>query len=269
MISIGTTFNYDITLEDQLPMIRRAGFSHVSLGARIEHSNYLKAAGQRVIRGMVEDHGLAVCSVHTPLGEGLDISSPDNDISDNTVEIYQRCIEAAQFLCAGVVIFHPTRYMKFDDIELRKKTVVRNVERILGGVGTKDVKLAIENDRFGLSNDVLAYSLDEIIDTRYGLCYDSSHDNLVGRPLALLEKYGSRLLATHISDNHGEKDDHLLPFEGSYDWPGFYTLFSRIPFRGIFLLEVEMRESMFKQPEVFLREAFTRGERILSSCRRT
>ena len=266
MISIGTTFNYDIALKDQLPMIKEAGFSHISLGANTEHADYLSVPVRKTIKSMIRDNGLAICSVHVPFGKALDISSPDSSISDGTIETYKRCIEAAQLLGAGIVIFHPTRYMRFDDIELRKRTITRNVERVLGSAGSGDVQLAVENDRFEPSNDVLAHSLDEINDARYGFCYDSSHDNLVGTTFTLLEKYGSRLRATHISDNRGEEDDHLLPFEGSYDWPGFYTLFSRIPYAGIFLLEVEMRESMFKQPEVFLREAFDRGERILHSC---
>ncbi len=266
MISIGTTFNYDIALKDQLPMIKGAGFSHISLGANIGHADYLSGTARRNIKAMVMDHGLAICSLHVPFGKDLDISSPDNNISDRTVETYQRCVEAAHQLGAGVVIFHPTRHMRFDNLEQRKRAITRNIEKMLNSAGVEGVKLAIENDRFDPSNDVLVHSLDEITDARYGLCYDSSHDNLVAKTHALLEKCGSRLLATHISDNRGKEDDHLLPFEGCYDWPCFYTLFSRIPFQGVFLLEVEMRASMFKEPEVFLREAFERGERILHSC---
>lgn len=269
MISIGTTFNYEIALKDQLPKIREAGFSHISLGANIDHADYLSGPARKDIKAMVRDHGLAICSLHVPFGKDLDISSPDSNISDNTVETYQRCVEAAEHLGAGTVIFHPMRYMRFDDLEQRKRAITRNIEKMLGSTGAGGVNLAIENDRFDPSNDVLVHSLDEIADARYGFCYDSSHDNLVAKTFALLERYGSRLLATHISDNRGEEDDHLLPFEGCYDWPGFYTLFSRIPFQGIFLLEVEMRASMFKEPEVFLREAFERGERILHSCGKT
>ena len=266
MISIGTTFNYDIALKDQLPMIREAGFSHISLGANIGHADYLSGSARQTIKAMTGDHGLAICSLHVPFGERLDISVPDRAISDNTVETYERCIEAAQFLGARAVIFHPTRYLQAEHMAQRKKTIVRNVTKLLGGLGPGDVKLAIENDCYGPSNDVLAHSLDEIIDARYGFCYDSSHDNLAGRRLAVLVKYGSRLLATHISDNRGAQDDHLLPFEGAYDWPGFCTLFSRIHYSGVFLLEVEMRESRFKSPAVFLGEAFARGRKILRSC---
>jgi sugar phosphate isomerase/epimerase len=27
-----------------------------------------------------------------------------------------------------------------------------------------------------------------------------------------------RIAAVHVHDNHGEKDEHLLPFEGGIDW---------------------------------------------------
>jgi len=268
MISIGTTFNYEIALKDQLPMVKEAGFSHVSLGARIEHSNYLTTAGQKIIRGMVESHGLAVCSIHTPFGKDIDISSPQRDVAYHTVEMYKKCSEAAQYLSARVVIFHPTAYLRSDQIDSRKKTIVRNVEKLLDCIGKTSIRLAVENDSCEPANDVLTYSLDEITDGRYGFCYDSSHDNLVEQPLALLEKYGYRLLTTHISDNRGEKDDHMLPFEGSYDWDGFCKIFSRLGFNGVFLLEVETRESAFESPQQFLGEAFERGERILRTCRK-
>ncbi|UCD19677.1 MAG: sugar phosphate isomerase/epimerase [candidate division WOR-3 bacterium] len=268
MISIGTTFNYEIALRDQLRVVKGAGFSHVSLGARVEHSNYLTTRGQEDIRALVQGHGLAVCSVHTPFGEGLDISSPHRGTGDETVDVYRKCIEAAHCLSARVVIFHPTAYQISDNIEIRKKMIVRNLEKLLDHLGKTGVTIAVENDSHDPANDILSFSLDEIGDVRYGFCYDSSHDNLVAEPLALLEKYGSRLFTTHISDNRGDKDDHMLPYQGIYDWNRFCKVFARIGFFGVFLLEVEMRESGFKSPDIFVREAFVRGERLRKACQR-
>ena len=266
MISIGTTFNYGISLREQLPLIKTAGFTHISIGARIEHSDYLENEGKKKIRTMVDGYGLEVCSIHTPFGQGMDISAPDVAISERTVEIYQRCIDTAAYLSARVVIFHPTAYLRSDRIDKRKDVLVRNVERLLGHAKKEGVKLAVENDSYEPSNDLLGHSLDEIADSAYGFCYDSSHDNLVRRPLVLLDKYGHRLLTTHISDNHGENDDHILPFEGTFDWAGISKVFPRDTFGGIFLLEVEMRESAFKSPGEFLSEAFKRGEKLRRAC---
>lgn len=36
--SISTTFNYEIPINEQLVLIKNAGFTHVSLGMNYEHS---------------------------------------------------------------------------------------------------------------------------------------------------------------------------------------------------------------------------------------
>jgi sugar phosphate isomerase/epimerase len=64
----------------------------------------------------------------------------------------------------------------------------------------------------------------------------------------------------HASDNHGERDDHLIPGRGSIDWEDVLAELRDIDFRGPFT--VELRD-------------YTRGEdppyrsfeEILSGCR--
>jgi len=267
-VSIGTTFNYDIPLREQLPMLGRLGFRYISLGARVNHSGYLSTSGRRRIKKMVASHGIRICSLHTPLDRNMDISSTDNVKTRKTMECYRRCIDAAQYLGARVVIFHPTAYKQFDEPGWRKQVIVESVHRLLDYARDTDVSLAVENEHFRPANDILSFSLDTITNAKYGFCYDTSHDNLTNHPLKLLKKYGHRLMTTHISDNRGERDDHMLPYEGSFPWPAFCQTFSRINFRGIFLLEVEMRESAFVSPSEFLQEAFIRGQRLLRSCRK-
>ena len=267
-MSIGTTFNYDIPLTEQLPLIARVGFRYVSLGARLEHSGYLTMSGQKKITNLATRYGLGVCSIHTPFAENVDISSPDAKKIRRTVDCYKRCIDAAQQLGARVVIFHPTAYRQFDDVDARKKVIVENVYRLLDFSRDAEVTLAIENEHSAPANDILRFSLDSVSDTRYGFCYDTSHDNLTGHPLRIFQRYAHRLLTTHISDNHGKQDDHMLPYEGCFPWPGFCRNFSKIRFEGIPLLEVEMRESAFASPGEFLQEAFARGQRLLNACRK-
>ncbi len=81
--------------------------------------------------------------------------------------------------------------------------------------------------------------------------------------MAILRRYGRRIITTHISDNRREHDDHMLPFEGTYDWDQFAQAFARVKFNGVFLLEVEMRESAFKDPREFLKQAYERGQILL------
>ena len=267
MISIGTTFNYDIPLREQVFMIEKAGFTHISLGGgNVEHSGYLTAMGQKSIRKVTRETGLEICSIHAPFKGDADISSSDRKTAGHTLDLFKKCIDATVNLRAKTLIFHPSPD-NIDDIDYRKKILVEQVYKLLEYIGNQNLQLAVENLRSVLASKVLSFSLDKIANSKYGLCYDSSHDNLVRNPLAILKRYGKQLITTHIADNAGVNDDHILPFEGSFPWDKFCEILSETGFSGIFLLEVEMRNSAFKVPEEFLKEAFVQGQKLIMRIR--
>ena len=261
-LSIGTTFNYSIPLKDQLPMIKAAGFTHISLGANLEHSGYLDPARRRELKQRLAENGLRVCSVHAPFLRNMDISSPDQAVARSSLDQVNQSIDAAADLDAGIVIFHPYADQALDDPR-RKDILTSQVIAMFDHIADRNVRLATENLPVEVLNEILIHSLNIIGSPRYGLCYDSSHDNLTSQPMAILRRYGKRIITTHISDNRKEKDDHMLPFEGTYDWDQFTSAFSRLKFTGVFLLEVEMRESAFKEPAEFLQQARQRGQTLL------
>lgn len=262
-LSIGTTFNYSIPLKKQLSMIKTAGFTHISLGGGdLTHSRYLDPEGRDNLKSWLSEFDIKICSLHVPFRSGVDISAPDPDPSAAALALVRQCIDAAVELAAAVVIFHPGPDGAADD-DRRRDILTRQVTRLIDHIGSRPIKLAIENIRNEALTRALGYSLDKVSSPGYGLCYDTSHDNLTGRPMEILIKYGSRLIATHISDNRGEKDDHQLPYEGVIDWGKFCGIFARLKYPGPLLLEVEMRESAFHDPAEFLREAYTRGKKLL------
>lgn len=54
---------------------------------------------------------------------------------------------------------------------------------------------------------------------RVGICYDFGHAHLTGGfHRQNLNRIGKRLKATHVADNHGKADEHLMPFYGTIDW---------------------------------------------------
>ncbi len=60
-----------------------------------------------------------------------------------------------------------------------------------------------------------------IEDTRIGglrLCYDAGHANLEGEAVSGFEGVHDFVATAHIHDNHGEKDEHLMPFDGTIEW---------------------------------------------------
>jgi len=52
-----------------------------------------------------------------------------------------------------------------------------------------------------------------------GVCLDLGHAHMtVGVPTAIAT-LGGRIVQVHAHDNHGMKDEHLWPGDGSIDWP--------------------------------------------------
>ena len=262
-LSIGTTFNYAIPLKEQLPRIKAAGFTHVSLGGGdLGHSGYLDPERRKDLNRWMTDNGIRICSIHVPFRAGVDISSPETAPAQAALDLIKQCIDAAEELSATTVIFHPGPDQTGDDVR-RKETLTGHVIKLIEYAGSRNIKLAAENLRNEFLNGAICHSLDMIRSPKYGFCFDTSHDNLTSRPLEILKKYGDRMIATHVSDNNGREDDHMLPYEGRIDWEKFCGIFRRIDYPGIFLLEVEMRESAFKDSDEFLRQAFTRGQKLL------
>lgn len=265
-LSITTGFNYDYSFSDLLPLIKRAGFSHISLGGgNPDHSGYLHPTGQANIRRLTSAAGLKICSIHAPFF-GLDISSPDPSTAQTALDAVKRALDGAAAVEAPVVIFHPfsPRLVKDGELDRRKAVMADQVDKLLKHIGSAGVRLAVENMGVELADALVRDSLDRFQTPAYGLCYDTSHDNLTAAPLALLRAYGHRLLTTHVSDNLGQTDDHMLALTGRLDWPGFIDVFSKLNFKGVFLLEPEMSASPQARVEDFLAEAYAGGREIMT-----
>jgi sugar phosphate isomerase/epimerase len=53
-----------------------------------------------------------------------------------------------------------------------------------------------------------------------------------------IETVSEHLITTHVHDNRGRTDDHLVPFEGTIDWPAALTAVQKVGYDGTFVLEI-------------------------------
>ena len=73
-----------------------------------------------------------------------------------------------------------------------------------------------------------------------GVCYDFGHANLTGGfHRQNLRVLGGRIRAVHVQDNHGQADEHLLPFFGSIDWEDAMRGLAESGYRGDLTFEVQ------------------------------
>jgi sugar phosphate isomerase/epimerase len=50
------------------------------------------------------------------------------------------------------------------------------------------------------------------------ICFDTGHAHMTGGVQSAFRALQERIAAIHVHDNHGDEDEHLLPFEGEIDW---------------------------------------------------
>ena len=110
-----------------------------------------------------------------------------------------------------IAVVHPCERMKPDFTQIalnRWQKIVKSAEEI-------GITIAIENLRY---LDVIDYLFDNIESDNLKICYDAGHNHCNSNDAFDFEKYNNKIVATHIHDNDGEKDLHLIPFHGNIDW---------------------------------------------------
>ncbi len=74
-----------------------------------------------------------------------------------------------------------------------------------------------------------------------GVCLDLGHAHMtVGIPAAIAT-FGARIVQVHAHDNHGLKDEHLCPGEGSIDWPATAAALNALPAPPAVVLELSSK----------------------------
>ena len=251
--SISTTFDYRIPIEQQLPMIRKAGFTHVSFGMNYEHSGLLDEANWPRLQKLLDENDLAVDTVH-----GYDLDRKDS------IEKNEILARAAKALGAPVVVIHCTVFW-FEDDEYEEKYQlvagrIKEMERIAKETG---IRFAFENMVPGKPTD-LCVEMVKMADPEYiGFCYDSSHDQIDGpRPMDLLSELQDRVIAVHLSDRIREFVDHVIPGEGFVRFDEITPLLKASPFKCPILMEVGVENSKYKDAEELVAKAHEAAEEL-------
>jgi sugar phosphate isomerase/epimerase len=71
-----------------------------------------------------------------------------------------------------------------------------------------------------------------------GLCLDFGHAHIDGEIVDAIETVSEHLITTHVHDNRGRTDEHLVPLDGTIDWPAALTAVQKIGYEGPLILEV-------------------------------
>lgn len=180
---------------------------------------------------LVAKTGLQVHTVHFPQERMADMWR-EGDAGDRlTEEIIAALREISERKISHMVV-HTTRRLETPE---PNETGLKRFARAAEAAERCGVDLAVENTRFLRYN---RYLFDRIDSPRLAFCYDCGHNNCFTPKEDALELFGDRLVTTHLHDNHGIRDEHMLIGEGSVD---LNRVFRRLVDRGVKEFNLESR----------------------------
>jgi len=124
-----------------------------------------------------------------------------------------------------------------------------------------DVVAALEN--LGNTEFDTAEHLSELYDAigkpeRFGFCWDTGHANLSPASkdcqAQSIMSLGSRLKCTHIQDNHGQKDEHILPMMGEIVWPPIVKALKTSGYQGDFTYETAQNVKFLPDDDILRKD---------------
>ena len=190
------------------------------------HLDYHNAADVRRAGERMRALEISPVSLHAPFSQRIDITSPnDADREAAVMELILACEAAALMGCENVVLHPgPEREGRPPPRGVFPAHAPRRRGAEPGGVRCRalGVRLLLENMlahlMFGHVRDMM-YLLGEIKTNDVGTCLDTGHAHLAREMGVVIQKLSGHLKMVHINDNHGDRDDHLAPGDGSIDWP--------------------------------------------------
>ena len=262
---------------EHLLEIAEFGFRQLELFATVGHFDYHDVAAADRLAGWLDEAGLRLHSVHAPIveylrggtwGPPLSTAAADEQARLRAVTETIAAVNLASRLPYSYLVLHlgipdpPSPGSDDNDAEAAR----RSLEEIAAAAAPLGVQLAVEviPNRISEAEELVRFLEDdvELPSPGAGICLDLGHAFLMGDVAEAIETVSGHLVTTHVHDNKGKEDDHLVPPEGGIDWPLTLMSLQKVGYEGAIVFEVADTSS----PRSVLQktvEARRRFERIL------
>jgi len=234
---------------EHLTEIAAHGFEAVEVFATRSHFDYHDQAAIAQLGTWLKETGLALHGIHAPItdrllpgdrwGDAISNAVSDDARRQAAVREADAALNIARRIPADVFVVHlGTPAAKGG--ENNRAAAFRSVEEICRLAEPVGIRVALEVIPNPLSDaaalvDLLEQDLDA---PRTGICLDFGHAFLMGDVADTIEIVSEHLITAHVHDNHGKKDDHLVPFEGRIDWDIALMTMQKVGYDGTYLMEL-------------------------------
>jgi sugar phosphate isomerase/epimerase len=116
----------------------------------------------------------------------------------------------------------------------------RSVETIAARAADLGIRVALEVIPNALSHPEALVRLieEEIEEPNVGICLDYGHAHLLGDVGDAVETLSGHITTTHVHDNRGARDEHLVPYAGGIDWDWAMMETQKVGYDGVLMFEV-------------------------------
>jgi sugar phosphate isomerase/epimerase len=229
--------------------ISRSGVRNIEVFCATPHFAYADEPTIRDLANALEEYNLTLHSLHAPtqrdLAPGRESGFPIS-ISDaervrrlDAVDEVKRALEVAERIPFKYMVQHISHGRQEADSR-SFDAAFNSLEHLVVFAKQRGVTIALENTpgEFGCPASLQRFIKETHLEgLRY--CFDIGHAHIDGGVAAALETMQGRIVTTHLHDNHGEKDEHLLPGEGGIDWDAAIATLRANPEELPFVLELK------------------------------
>jgi sugar phosphate isomerase/epimerase len=234
-----------------LAMVAAYGFEAVEVFATRSHFDYRNPEAIQTLAQWLNELGLALHGIHAPITDSFgagDVWSAtfSNAVTDSArreaaVRETGAALQIARRIPCEVLVVHlGTPASKNNPGDNNRGAAVRSVDEICRLAEPLGVRVALEVIPNRLSDaPSLVSLLDGDVEARHaGICLDFGHAHLMGDVADAIETASEHLITTHVHDNRGRDDEHLVPYLGTIDWNVALMAMQKIGYDGTYLMEL-------------------------------
>jgi sugar phosphate isomerase/epimerase len=241
---------------EMLGQIAEAGFQGIEIFCTRSHFEYTMKPEIHAMAGALEAQRLQLVSLHAPTsrdisamresGTPLSICEVERVRRVEAMDEFKRVIDVADDLPYARLILHMGGSRETADPR-RRDAAFSSLEHLILHARHAGVTICVENTLSEMGNPAyLRAFVDETRLTGLRFNFDIGHAHLAELPQdERLEKSFAPLRdfvsSVHLHDNHGEKDEHLPPYDGSIDWPSAVKILQSAPQTSLPLV-LELKE---------------------------
>jgi sugar phosphate isomerase/epimerase len=239
-----------------LTKIADAGFQGVEVFANRSHFDYSTRADVRSMAMALADRRLQLASLHAPSsrdlsvnregGTPLSITEVERVRRVEAMDELKRVLDVAEDLPFSRLILHMGGSREAANPR-KRDAAFSSLEHLTLHAKHLGVTVCIENTTSEMGEPgYLRAFVDETRLSRLRFNFDIGHAHLAEGPVAdrvakSFEPLRNLVASAHIHDNHGEKDEHLAPYDGTIDWRAALKQFDSTPTRDL-PLTLELKE---------------------------